>query len=374
MYRIGYDAKRLFNNFTGLGNYSRTLLKNLADYYPDFEYFLFTPRVQKNSETHFFLTSPLYHVHHQQQGNKALWRSRGIRKDLKEQGIQLYHGLSHEIPFGMEKTGIPAVVTIHDLIFKHYPDQYTWIDRQIYDRKFKYACQHANAVIAISESTKQDIVDLYRIPPEKVHVIYQGCHERFMQEKSQKTLDEVRTQYHLPSSYLLSVGSLIERKNVLGIVQAMALLPHSMDLPLVIVGKGAAYRERIEATARRLGLSQRILFIQPDFEDLPAIYQQAALFIYPSFYEGFGIPVLEALFSKTPVITSNVSSLPEAGGPDAYLVDPNQPAAIAEGIEQILTDTARRELMVQQGYAYAQQFRGEGLTRQMVDLYRQILD
>lgn len=369
MLRIGFDAKRLFNNFTGLGNYSRTLLKNLTTYYPDNAYFLYTPKVTRNEETRFFLNSALYNVQMPEKGVPAYWRTWGVKSSLKKHKIQLYHGLSHEIPRGIHKTGIKSIVTIHDLIFKRYPAHYKWIDRQIYDSKFRYACQQANQVIAISESTKKDIMAYYRIPSEKIHVIYQSCHERFLQEKDSKVIDSVLTKYNLPGQFLLYVGSIIERKNLLGIIKAMEQLPKSSLLPLVVVGKGGSYKTKVHAYIRRQGLENQVFFIQPDFDDLPALYQKANIFLYPSFHEGFGIPILEALFSRTPVITSNVSSLPEAAGPHSCLIDPHQPEQIAAGIQSILTDESKRQQMIEKGYEYAQRFQGEQLTKKMVRLY-----
>jgi glycosyltransferase involved in cell wall biosynthesis len=374
MYRIGFDAKRLFNNFTGLGNYSRTLLKNLAEYYPDNAYFLYTPQVQRNSETQFFLNSPLYNVREPHTGQRLLWRSRRILGALRSDRINLYHGLSHEIPLGMPRAGIPGIVTIHDLIFKHYPEQYSLIDRQVYDFKFRYACRHADHIIAISESTKQDIMSFYDIPEDKITVIYQSCHERFNQERSQKTIEAVLHKYDLPADYFLFVGSLIPRKNLLGIVQALERLPADLQLPLVIVGQGGHYKNKVVQYAKARGLSHLLRFIQPDFTDMPALYQQADVFLYPSLYEGFGIPILEALFSETPVITSSVSSLPEAAGDGALLVDPHSPEAIARAMEQLLTDEALRTEKVRRGLAHAQQFLGEPLTHQLMNLYRRFLD
>lgn len=373
MLRIGYDAKRLFNNFTGLGNYSRTLLKNLATYYPENAYFLYSPKVKKNEETHFFLNSALYNVQVPESGMPAYWRTWGVKSSLKKHKIQLYHGLSHEIPRKITKSEIKSVVTIHDLIFKRYPEQYKWVDRQIYDSKFRYACRNANKVVAISESTKKDIIDFYQISSEKIKVIYQSCHERFMQEKGPKVLQSVIEKYALPSTFLLYVGSIIERKNLLGIAKAMAQLPKDILLPLVVVGKGGPYQKKVMDYIQNQDLQTYFFFIQPEFEDLPALYQKANIFLYPSFNEGFGIPILEALFSRTPVITSNISSLPEAAGPDSYLIDPSQPEEIAEAIESILSDTAKRESMTQKGYEYAQKFKGEALTKQMMDLYMGIL-
>lgn len=373
MFRIGFDAKRLFNNFTGLGNYSRTLLSNLAEYYPDQAYFLYTPKVVKNEETHFFLNSALYNVQLPKRGSGAWWRSVGIKKDIRKHKVQLFHGLSHELPLGLDSIGVKSVVTIHDLIFKRYPGQYAALDRMIYDFKFKYACEHADHIVAISDSTKKDIIDFYNISEEKISVIYQSCHERYMQEKTKKTLEAIRKRYQLPTEYMLTVGSITERKNLLGIVQALEQIPAGERLPLVVVGKGGSYRQKVQHFITQHQLEKWVLFVDVDFDDLPAIYQSASLFLYPSFFEGFGIPVLEALFSRTPVITSNISSLPEAGGPGSYLVDPAQPEAIAEGIEKILGDSIYREQMIKQGLQHAEQFTGEPLTHQMMELYEELL-
>ncbi len=369
MLRIGFDAKRLFNNFTGLGNYSRTLLRNLVTFHPGNAYFLYTPRVTQNEETHFFFNSALFNVRVAPHRFHSYWRTYGLRSALHKHKIQLYHGLSHEIPVGLDRLDIRSVVTIHDLVFKHYPEYYSLPDRAIYNFKFRYACRRADRIIAISESTKRDIMAYYNVPASKISVIYQSCHERFFQEKSPETRRRVRDAYQLPAAYLLYVGSVIPRKNLLAVVQAMRALPAALQLPLVVVGEGKSYLKKVKAFLQEHRLESQVYFIRPAAEALPAIYQQAAAFIYPSFYEGFGIPVLEALFSRTPVITSNVSSLPEAGGPGAALIDPHRPEAIAEQLEMILDDSVRREKMIETGYDYAQRFRGEPLTEQLVAVY-----
>lgn len=373
MFRIGYDAKRLFNNFTGLGNYSRTLLKNLATFYPDNEYFLYSPRIRKSPETTFFLHSPIFSVHGPTRGSGAWWRTFSMKSALKRHRIQLYHGLSHELPVGIRQTGIRTIVTIHDLAFRRFPQYYPWADRLVYDWKCRTACAQADHVVAISESTRRDIVDYYGIAPEKVSVIYQSCHERFQQEKSQKTIDYVLKKYQLPRDYLLFVGSLTERKDPMVLLEALRALPEGLRLPLVVIGEGKTYKAKMQAFIRRHGLSALVYFLKPAFEDMPAIYQQADVFLYPSHYEGFGIPVLEALYSETPVITTRVSSLPEAAGPGALLTDPGRPDEIAAGIEKILTETAFRRQMITQGLQYAQRFQGELLTDQMFALYEDVL-
>ncbi|AEE51995.1 glycosyltransferase family 4 protein [Haliscomenobacter hydrossis] len=373
MLRFGYDAKRLFNNFTGLGNYSRTLLKNLAYYYPDHAYFLFSPKVERKPETKLFTSSASFSLYIPSRYQRPVWRSYGIRYALKRQKIQLFHGLSNELPIGIRSMGIKSVVTIHDLVFKHRPDYYPLIDRAVYDIKFKYACRQADAVVAISESTKNDIVNFYGIPPEKIKVIYQSCDERFMQEKSPKLIDQILAKYQLPTEFMLYVGTISERKNLLGVAQAMSQLPASLRIPLVVIGQGKEYKAQVLHFLQKEGLSQLVIFTQVDNDDLPAIFQKARIFLYPSRLEGFGIPVIEALFSRTPVISSKVSSLPEAAGPASWLVDPEEPLQITAGIERILSDDAYRKNMIESGLQYAQSFRGEVVTEEMMDLYAQVL-
>lgn len=373
MYRIGFDAKRLFNNFTGLGNYSRTLLRNLATYYPEQDYHLYTPRIIRNEQTAYFQDSPMFSVHKPRRYQKLLWRSTRIKSALRNDKLDLYHGLSHEIPYGMPKTGIPSIVTIHDLIFRQYPQQYGAWDRQVYDVKFRYACENSTKVIAISESTKQDIVRYYGIAPEKIEVIYQSCHEGFMVQKTPKVRAQLLEKYDLPSEFMLYVGSLIARKNLLGVLDAIRQLPKDLQIPLVIVGQGEEYRKRVLDFAQEHKLTQLLYFVKPLFSELPALYQQAALFLYPSHAEGFGIPILEALYSETPVITSNLSSLPEAAGPGGYLVNPADTTQIAEAISTLLTDTTQRNTLIEAGYKHAKKFNGEQLTQQLIAVYEQLL-
>ena len=373
MIRIGYDAKRLFNNFTGLGNYSRTLLQQLARYYPEHAYFLYTPNAKPHAETRHFMRSPHFTVQRADSRWKSWWRSFGIKRDLRHHQIRLYHGLSHEIPFGIRQTGIKSVVTIHDLIFKRYPAQYSSIDRLIYDIKFRYACQYADKVIAISKSTKDDIIRYYGITPEKITVIYQTCQDRFKKSLSKRELETVRRKYGLPKAYLLSVGSIIPRKNLLNTIKALQLLPESLRLPLIVVGNGQQYKRKILRYISDEGLQALVRLVEVSFKDLPALYQSATLFVYPSFYEGFGIPVLEALYSRVPVLTSNTSSLPEAAGPGAMLVDPAQPESIANGIRELLTHEVKYEKAIAAGLEHLLLFDSERLARQMMELYSNVL-
>jgi glycosyltransferase involved in cell wall biosynthesis len=370
---LGYDAKRIFHNFTGLGNYGRTLLHDLQLSFPGHIYHLYTPRTGTNPRTIPFLDPEKFQVH-TPPGNRFLWRSAGIKRDLKKAGIDLFHGLSHELPLGIHRTGIRSVVTIHDLIFLHYPVQYQAWDRRIYGLKFRYACTHADSIIAISESTKSDIVAAYDIAPEKIRVIYQACDPVFQQQLTPEKRRQTLAPYDLPQEYLLYVGSLVERKGLLKIAEALRMLPPANDIPLVVVGEGKAYQQRVLAYLRQHHLTDRILFRQTlPFTAFPALYQQATALIYPSLYEGFGIPVIEALWSHTPVITSDRSSLPEAGGPDSWYVNPEEPQSIAAAITSVLEDPEARLRRVAAGHAYAQQFDGPLVAAAVMNVYEEVM-
>lgn len=372
--RLAFDAKRVYHNFTGLGNYSRTLLRDLSNRLPESAFYLFTPSVRMRDETKYFLNSPSYSTITPPPWRKPLWRSRGMMLDLKRIKPDLYHGLSHELPRGLGRSGIPAVVTIHDLIFRHYPHQYKDWDRRIYDRKFRHACKTASRVVAISEATKADIVEFYQTDPERIQVIYQACDERFLIDHDAASLEYVRQQLDLPQQFCLYVGSLIERKNLLGLVEALAILPADLRTPLVVVGRGEAYKQRVLTRARALGVADLLYFRQPANEDLPSLYQLAHCFLYPSLAEGFGIPVIEALNSGTPVITSDRSSLPEAAGPDSLLVDPTDPAAIVDAWQRLLEDSDLHLRTSAAGRRYAERFRADVVTPQMIELYEKLVE
>jgi len=373
MLRLGFDAKRVFTNFTGLGNYSRTLLRNLSYYYPDFGYFLYTPTIVRNSETKVFLNSPLFSLHHPSGVQRPFWQSFYLDRSLTKHKIDLFHGLANELPRALENTSIVKVVTIHDLAFKKHPEFTPLGNRLTLERRVGYAIRQADHLIVPSESTRQDVLEFFQVKPEHISVVYQTCSERFLQEKSKALLHEVSGKYALPSQYMLYVGALTPRKNLLRIVEAMTLLPESFRIPLVVVGNGRTYMKKVVRFAHRHGLHKHLKFVRPAFEDLPAIFQNADIFVYPSRYEGFGIPVLEALFSKIPVLTSRASSLPEVAGPGAHLIDPMEPDDISQGIQQVLGNSDYQKQLVEAGYTYAQRFRGEPVSEHMVDLYRNLL-
>jgi glycosyltransferase involved in cell wall biosynthesis len=369
--KIGYDAKRAFLNNTGLGNYSRWLVKAMAKYYPDNTYYLYTPQVKPNPRLSFL-------AQHQNiktltpQGKliKAWWRSKGIVDDLLRDNINVYHGLSHELPLGITQSGIKSVVTVHDLIFMRYPQQFGRLSRKIYGLKVEKACTVADKIIAISKKTKDDIVELLHINPDKIEVIYQGCDPIFAVQQSDAQKQAVKEKYYLPAKFLLNVGTIEERKNLLLAVKALNNVP---DIPLVVVGKQTAYLKQVKRYISVNNLTNRVVFLDKvGFDDLPAIYQMASVFIYPSRYEGFGIPVLEALYSGTPVIAATGSCLEEAGGVYSLYVNPDNEQELAEKINRILGNETLQQQMITEGLKYTAKFADEKLAGQMMKLYKKI--
>jgi glycosyltransferase involved in cell wall biosynthesis len=380
---IGYDAKRAYHNSTGLGYYSRTLIGLLSKQFPEHQYYLFNPKPSsqfrlEGSNLHEILPHGFFNTLF-----RSAWRSSWVKSDLKKNRIDLYHGPSHEIPIGIRDTGIKSVVTIHDLIHERYPEQYNPVDVRIYRKKFRYACKHADKVIAISEQTKRDIIEFYKTPEEKIVVCYQSCNPVFSIRASEEEKKRIAVKYDLPQEFFLSVGSIIERKNLLNSCKAMSLLRDELKIPLVVVGDGGKYKQAVKDFINQHDLQEKIIFLSeresvrndPEFR-LPrtfaALYQSAIAMIYPSFFEGFGAPVLEALWSCLPVITSNQSCLPEVGGDAAYYVDPSQPEAIAAGMKKIYYDKELVAAMQEKGWKHALRSSPDIYAAHMMDIYKSV--
>ena len=374
--KIAFDAKRAAQNRTGLGNYSRFVIGGLSRYSPANDYLLYTPSAKKARLFGDLTKRENCQVRYPSDIWKrlpSLWRVTGICRQLKVDRPALFHGLSNELPWGIERLdGIKNIVTIHDLIFLRYPEFYRRIDRNIYEYKFRRACEVADCIVAVSECTKRDIVGYFGIPEEKIKVIYQGCDESFLREVSDSLKKEAREEYALPENYLLYVGSIESRKNLLLILKALTRT--DCKLPVVAVGKYTPYAGEVREYARTHGLSDRLIMLHGvSFRHLPAIYRMASLFIYPSFFEGFGIPILEALNSGVPVIGATGSCLEEAGGPDSIYVHPQDDGALAEAIDRVTGDAGLRREMIAKGAEYARRFRQEVLSEQMMELYRSLL-
>lgn len=360
---IGFDAKRIVKNGTGLGSYGRTLVNDLALY--PIQMRLYAPDAGRSDLRQ--QISPRESIrfcyHHRGGLPSSLWRTHGILRDLRRDGVQLYHGLSGELPIGIRKSGIKSVVTIHDLIFLRHPEYYHWLDTNIYAWKFRQTIKEADHIIAISECTKRDIIEYGHVDPRKITVIYQSCAPRF---SGQVTGDSAN------SRYLLSVGSIEARKNILLAVKALPYLPD--DLCLTIVGRHTPYTDKVTAYAAAHGLAHRVKVMHGVSDnELPALYAGAEAFVYPSRYEGFGIPIIEAISSGLPVVACTGSCLEEAGGPHSLYVSPDDEQALAHAIGQVLRGAEGREERICLSRDYIRRFQGNDVAGQVFKLYQSLL-
>jgi len=369
--RIGFDAKRAFSNNTGLGNYSRDTIRVLSHYFPNYNYLIYTPKKSNNSRASFIssaenttICTPTSLL---DKSIKTYWRNKRIVKDLVNHNLEIYHGLSNELPIGIEKTSIKTVVTIHDLIFIRYPKLFTAIDRNIYYQKFKSACERADRIIAVSEQTKKDIIHYFNISKDKITVVYQGCNQEFQNKISQQKKQETIAKYNLPKNYLLYVGTIEERKNLLTLLQTLKELPKQK---LIVIGNGKSYKTKCLDYISKNNLSERVIFLKKlSMQEMAIIYQLAEIMIYPSIFEGFGIPILESLFSKTPVITSKGGCFCEAGGPDSKYINPLSVAEIKEAIIMIQHSSKIRKKMTENGFEYAQNFTDNKIANSLMNVY-----
>lgn len=339
---IGLDAKRLFLNLTGLGNYSRYILDTLLQFRPDDHFYLYTPKVKPNKRAEHYFGHPAIDII-QPRGIMKLpllnniWRSSQVVNDPSFEKLDIFHGLSHELPLHIP-SHIKKFVTVHDLIFYRYPQFYSAIDVITYKHKLRSACERADKIMAISEQTRRDIIDFLHIPSEKITVVYQGCHDQFRKTVTQDEKERIKLEYRLPDTYILNVATIEERKNAAGLIRAYAQIPKSRRIPLVIIGRATSYIKKVNGEIEKYGLQGEVIFIHAvDFSALPAIYQMASVFVYPSLFEGFGIPLLEAAESGIPVITSTGSCFGEAAGPNAVYVNPLDAVELGNTISEIIS-------------------------------------
>lgn len=370
---VAFDAKRMFLNYSGLGNYSRTLFKNLLQHQSGFHYHLLTPETGQNEQMN-FLQQHLSGVDiHTPKAFKNLWRLFPPASLFTENKVRIFHGLSNELPFNIRKSGTRSIVTIHDVIFLRFPELYKPIDRKIYTYKTKKACADADVIIAVSEQTKNDLVYFLHIPAEKIRVIYQSCDEVYAHKATPQMLEAVRTTYHLPKEFMLYVGTIEPRKNLLSIAQSMKLLKGKVTMPLVVIGRSTDYKLKVVRYLKNFSLDNKMLFLENvPLNHMPAIFQQARCFIYPSTFEGFGIPIIEALYSNTPVITSSGGCFTEAGGPKTIYTRAGDVLQLAEAMETLTTDTKLQETMKTEGQKYVQRFNGSNTSAELAALYREL--
>ena len=378
--KIGFDGKRALFNFRGLGNYSRGIIEGVLEY-PQHECYLFAqaakdPRallwLEKNKSKN------LNYIKNQSLLGKispSLWRSFLIESELRKCNLDIYHGLSHEIPYRIEQAPFKKVVTMHDLIFLRYPEYFPFIDRMSYLQKFTYAGKKADLVLAICEQTKKDLIEFLKIDEKKIVVHYQSCDPHLYQLRDEKVIDQFKKDFNLPAQYILNVGAFEERKNQLLLIEAFSRLIQKVPHHLVLIGNGKKYLDQCKNLIKKLNIENRVhIFTNVSFQDLPIYYQGAELFCFPSHFEGFGIPIVEALFSNVPVITSLGSCFPESAGPHSIYVDSHSLNELTGSIESVLSNSEQMNQMKEKGLEFVQKFTRNQVTKELLKHYSQLLN
>lgn len=366
--RIGFDAKRAFLNSSGLGNYSRNTINALHRFSKNNQYILYTPKVKDD----LFENYKQFEVHSPENTFerifKSVWRSYSIKK-LKKHQVDIFHGLSNELPKGIQKINVPAVVTIHDLIFMRFPEFYKTIDRKIYYTKVKNACESAQKIIAISQQTKDDLTRFFDVDSDKIEVIYQSVSPVFFETTITENL---RSKYNLAENFILSVGTLEPRKNQLSLLKAI----HSdkIDIQTVFIGKPTSYEKKLLRFITENKMEKQVQFLSNVPEsDLSGLFRLAKCSVYISHFEGFGLPVIESMAAGCPVITSNVSCLPETAGGAAILCSPGNFGELGNQLKNLLENENLRNNLIQKGFDRAKLFHPEYFSEKMISLYTGIL-
>ncbi|WP_226064480.1 glycosyltransferase family 4 protein [Kaistella polysaccharea] len=364
--KIAFDGKRFFNNNSGLGNYSRDLVRILATYFPENEYVLLNKdQSQKGKDV-----VKMPNVSFVETSKGTMSRQFKMGKDAQQITADIFHGLSGELPLKWKDKPIKKIVTIHDLIFFRFPQYYSFFDRKVHFWKFKKAAEKADLIIAISEQTKRDIIHFLKVPEEKIRVVYQGCHHAFKEIQSEDFLIKIKEKYNLPERFILNVGTIEARKNLLNIVKAI----DGTGIPLVVIGKKTKYFNKVEKVLKKNKLENQVQFLENvSMEELAAIYKLADIFVYPSFFEGFGIPVIESLFSGTVVITSNLSCLPEAGGENSAYINPHNFEDIKAKIIFLWNNESERNRRAEKSLGFVQKFNDQEIAKNLYAVYQEVM-
>lgn len=353
--RIGIDMQSSVGRKTGIGQYAERLLAALRRLAPEHEYLRLTWGQDVAMRT----------------DRRLRWQQWLMPRLARMACADLLHVPGFDAPLWKP---CPVVLTVHDLIGMLFPRNLPPVSRLYWANWLPFTIRFADVVLADSECTRRDIARLLRLPPERIEVIPLGVDERFAPQ-SRGDIEGCRAQYALPEHFVLYVGTIEPRKGVDILIDAFAKVARRLPHHLVITGKRGWYWEPVSRRAAASAVGDRIHFL--DYladEDLPALYAAASVFVFPSRYEGFGLPVLEAMACGAPVVCSSASSLPEVAGQAALLVSPGQPEALAEAIEAVLDDSALREGLREKGLRRARNFTWEKTARATLRVYERVAE
>jgi glycosyltransferase involved in cell wall biosynthesis len=369
--RIAIDARKL-RDF-GIGTYVRNLLRQLARLDPSSEYVLLCRESDSGIVSEL---GPNFRAVREQALPYSVREQFAIPLDLRREGAQLFHAPHYVLP---PLTPCRSVVTIHDCIHVRFPQYLPNRVGYAYARTSLWIATHRAArVITVSEASKRDILRYFHIPESRIDVIYNAIDDRFWHAPSTDEMERVRQRYQLTAPFILYAGNIKPHKNLERLIEAFHLLrqePALKDVQLLIIGDEVSKYATLRRAVHRHKLHKHVRFFGfVSDQTLAALYRLADVFVFPSLYEGFGLPPLEAMASGTPVITSNVSSLPEVVGDAALMIDPYEPRAIAAAMRRVLTEPELREQLRARGLAHARNFSWERSIKRVREIYADVLE
>lgn len=363
--RIGLDARTLQGRFTGDSTYWRGLIEGLAHADTPHEFIVYLDSRMPEPD---LIESDNMRIHPLSAPTGRLWSAWAFPRALKADSADLAH-VQYTIPPSMP---CPVVTTIHDVSFKRHPEFFSVKDRMILDAGVKRASVCAARIIAVSEYTKQEICELYGIPAEKISVIYSGADAQYKPVNPKFAYRLARDKYGISKAFILTVGVIQPRKNLPRLLEGFSRFRADGHIghKLVIVGKYGWKESALEKKISEMNLGDDVILTgYVPYEDLPALYSAADVFVYPSVYEGFGLPVLEAMACGTPVVTGNLSSLPEVVGEAGLMVDPHDPNAFAEAMAKVLFDGDLHTDLSERSLSRAAKFTWENTARDTLSVY-----
>jgi len=368
--RIGIDMSSLSDDKTGVGYYAVNLVKaigkadssNMYFLYIREKYFQCFSDLGSNFTRKIIPDSRRYNLPKTQISLAySIWKDK----------LDLFYSPAFFIPFICL---CRSVITIHDLTHVVFPEKQMKKHLFVFNSLLPYSIKRSSRIVADSMNTKKDIIRVFKVPEEKIRVVYAAAGDSFRPIKDEKAIARIKQKYGISSDYILFVGTIEPRKNIISLIQAYSLLKKNkpVDYKLVIVGKKGWMYSEVFNTVKELNLSEEIIFTYytPE-EDMVGLYNGAKVFVYPSLYEGFGLPPLEAMACGVPVITSNVSSLPEVVGDAAIMVNPADINQLAESISRVINDEELRRKMIERGLERARMFSWGKTAKEIIECFKE---
>lgn len=370
---IGYDAKHMLDNDSTLGLYGRLMVDALSEHYPQTDYILYASTDAGTTSSacvnHLLVRSS---VHLKSPHTKSWVESEGkaLKRSLHRHGVQVFHGLADGFAESAAECGMPVVITVGELMHKRFPAHYSWTERFGIDRSYRKAMKIADAVVAMSEFSRQEIIGSYGISPDKVRVIMPVCETVFAEQVTGEEKDAYRQRFGLPQRYVLVSGEFAERSNMLKVVEAMALLADE-GLGMVVVGHRNAYYQKIKALAAHIGIPGPVVRIrEKSLAALNVLYAAAEAVVCPSVYECASLPIMRSLCCGTPVVAAKGSCMEEYGGEAALYFSPDDASELAHALT--LATGQERERLLVAGKAQRELFASKRLAEQFDQLYREV--